>query len=126
MSRSGWIGISLFLLWTAVLGAEEEMAPYEAWLEERGLRLGFASAERLMRYLGVIPGAVTPLAALNDHSGAVTVVLDAAVLKDALINVHPLHNAATTALSPGDLVTFLEAVGHAPEIIDMTAMTVPG
>ena len=27
MSRSGWIGISLFLLWTAVLGAEEEMAP---------------------------------------------------------------------------------------------------
>ena len=29
-------------------------------------RLSFASADRLMTYLGVVPGAVTPFAALND------------------------------------------------------------
>ena len=87
-------------------------------------RLSFASAERLMNYLGVIPGAVTPLAAMNDHTGAVTVVLDQAVLNDELINVHPLHNAATTAIAPSALLTFLEAVDHAPEIVDMALMTV--
>ena len=57
-------------------------------------RLSFASPERMMRYLGVIPGAVTPLAAMNDHGSKVTMVLDEAVLQDDSINVHPLHNAA--------------------------------
>lgn len=89
-------------------------------------RLSFASAQRLMHYLGVIPGAVTPLAAINDITGAVAVVLDAAILTDSLINVHPLHNAATTALSPDALLRFLRAVGHDPIIVDMSAMSVEG
>jgi Ala-tRNA(Pro) deacylase len=82
-------------------------------------RLSFASKERMMLYLGVTPGAVTPLAAMNDHGQVVTMVLDNAVLQDDIINVHPLHNAATTIVAPADLVRFLEAVGHAPIIIDM-------
>ena len=73
-------------------------------------QLSFASAQRLMHYLGVIPGAVTPLAALNDKTHAVTVVLDQAILTDTLINVHPLHNAATSALAPSDLLAFLESL----------------
>ena len=87
-------------------------------------RFSFASAERLMHYLGVIPGAVTPLAAINDKTHAVTVVLDEAILTDTLINVHPLHNAATTALAPRDLLAFLDDVGHTPAIVDMSAMSV--
>jgi len=86
-------------------------------------RLSFASAERLMRYLGVTPGAVTPLAAINDKTGLVTIVLDQAILTDSLINVHPLHNAATTALAPADLLRFLEDVDHHPLIVDMSMMS---
>lgn len=82
-------------------------------------RFSFASADRLMKYLGVIPGAVTPLSVFNDRSGAVQVVLDKAILDDAVVNVHPLHNAATTAIAPDDLLRFLEAESHAPLILDM-------
>lgn len=84
-----------------------------------GGRFSFASAERMMKYLGVTPGAVTPLAVINDATGVVDVVLDQAVLKDALINVHPLHNAATTSMSPDGLLQFLRAMDHEPRIIDL-------
>ena len=82
-------------------------------------RFSFASAQRMMSYLGVRPGAVTPLAVINDATGAVDVVLDKAVLNDALINVHPLHNAATTSLSADGLLRFLRAMDHEPRIIDL-------
>ncbi len=39
-------------------------------------RVSFGSAELLREVLGVEPGSVTPLAAINDTAGRVTVVLD--------------------------------------------------
>ncbi len=92
------------------------------WLgAELGGRLSFGSAERLMRHLGVIPGAVTPFAAINDKTGEVEVVLDRALLELAPINAHPLANDMTTAIEPQDLMTFLEAVGHPPRMLDFPA-----
>ncbi|WP_118134256.1 prolyl-tRNA synthetase associated domain-containing protein [Oceanicella sp. SM1341] len=85
-------------------------------------RLSFASPERLMEHLGVIPGAVTPLAAMNDAAGAVRVVLDNAVTAADLICCHPLHNEASVALSPADLLRFLADTGHAPETVDFDAL----
>ena len=82
-------------------------------------RFSFASAERLAKYLGVIPGAVTPLAVINDVGGHVSVVLDRAVLDHQLVNCHPLDNSMTTALSPADLVRFLESEKHPPWLIEL-------
>jgi Ala-tRNA(Pro) deacylase len=82
-------------------------------------RFSFASAERLMRYLGVIPGAVTPFAVINDHGGAVHMVLDAGLLEHDPLNFHPLDNAMTTAISAEGLLRFLEYADHAPQIVDM-------
>lgn len=84
-------------------------------------RLSFGSAERLMDNLGVIPGAVTPFAAANDRQGAVTMVLDRDFLDYEIVNFHPLDNAMTTALSPQDLLRFLEAVDHPAQILDFPA-----
>src|SRR5689334_25118925 len=39
-------------------------------------KLSFGSPDRLMTYLGVLPGAVTPFAIINDKGGKVKVVLD--------------------------------------------------
>jgi 8-oxo-dGTP pyrophosphatase MutT (NUDIX family) len=105
----------------------------EAWLvtalEDRpidlkalGRRIGaghlsFASFDRLRRQLGVEPGSVTPLAAMNDAEGAVRVVLDAAVVAHERVFVHPLTNDRTIALASRDLVRFLEATGHAPQVV---------
>lgn len=82
-------------------------------------RLSFGSADRLMRFLGVVPGAVTPFAAINDTGGAVRVALDRGMLAEHdWLNFHPLDNAMTTRIAPADLVRFLEATGHAPMYLD--------
>lgn len=81
--------------------------------------LSFGKAELLREVLGVDPGSVTPLAAINDPENRVTVVLDADLMTVDLLNFHPLENTATTAMSPQDLNRFLIAVGHPPVIAAM-------
>ena len=79
-------------------------------------RLSFGSPERLMTHLGVVPGAVTPFAVINDAAGAVTAVVDRALLAAEVVNFHPLVNTATTSIRPADLIRFMEACGHTPVI----------
>ena len=92
-------------------------------LKELGDRLGagrlsFGSTDRLMTYLGVIPGAVTPFATINDHGGVVQIALDRAMMQMNPLNFHPLDNTKTTALSPEGLLRFLEATSHTPDLLD--------
>lgn len=81
-------------------------------------RLSFGSGDRLMKYLGVFPGSVTPFAVINDRGGQVRVVLDRKILGAGILNFHPLNNAKTTSIAGDDLVRFLEAERHPPEIVD--------
>ncbi|MGE4218702.1 MAG: prolyl-tRNA synthetase associated domain-containing protein [Alphaproteobacteria bacterium] len=83
--------------------------------------LSFGSPELLMEMLGVTPGLVTPFGVINDRAGAVTMLLDKGVLEQDPVHAHPLRNDMTTALSPGDLLRFLEAENHAPALIDFDA-----
>ncbi|HYF54611.1 MAG TPA: prolyl-tRNA synthetase associated domain-containing protein [Salinarimonas sp.] len=89
-------------------------------------RLSFGSAELLRATLGVEPGSVTPLAVVNDEPPTLAVILDARLMENALVNVHPLVNTATTTLSREDLVRFLEATGHPPRVLPLPAPEHPG
>jgi Ala-tRNA(Pro) deacylase len=80
--------------------------------------LSFGSPDRLMSYLGAIPGAVTPLAVVNDSAGAVRVALDKEILEHEPLNFHPLDNAMTTSIGSTDFLAFLEAQDHAPVFVD--------
>jgi Ala-tRNA(Pro) deacylase len=80
-------------------------------------KVSFGKAEDMERLLGVTPGAVTPLAAINDVDGTVSVVLDPVVAEAMRVNVHPLRNIATLGLSGADLVTALTAWGHKPAVV---------
>ena len=82
-------------------------------------RFSFASEADLARLLGIVPGAVSPLAVVNDSLGEVCVVLEQRVLENGLLNCHPLRNDRTMAIATGDLVRFLEQVGHPPRVIDL-------
>jgi Ala-tRNA(Pro) deacylase len=82
-------------------------------------RLSFGSAERLMKYLGVIPGAVTPFGVINDKGGAVRVVLEREILAAGPLNFHPLDNAMTTSIDVDGMLRFLEAEGHPAEFIEL-------
>lgn len=81
-------------------------------------KLSFGSADRLMTYLGVVPGAVTPFAVINDKGKKVKMVLDKHLLDCNPVNAHPLVNFKTTAIAPQDLLKFLEAEGHKPQLLD--------
>ena len=81
-------------------------------------KLSFGSADRLMTYLGVIPGAVTPFAVINDKARKVKMVLDRHLLDCNPVFAHPLVNFKTTAIAPQDLLAFLEAEGHKPQLLD--------
>jgi Ala-tRNA(Pro) deacylase len=80
-------------------------------------RFSFASERRLSEYLGVIPGAVTPFAVVNDQGGAVSVALDDGLKDYEEWNFHPLVNSMTTTLRGEDMIRFLKAVDHPPRWI---------
>jgi Ala-tRNA(Pro) deacylase len=83
-------------------------------------RLSFATAETMRALIGIEPGAVSPFALMNDTTSQVTAVLDAAMMRETLLNYHPLVNTMTTAIGREDLVRFLEAVGHPPRILPVS------
>jgi Ala-tRNA(Pro) deacylase len=84
-------------------------------------RLSFGRPELLMATLGVPPGSVTPFGLINDRPPRVRVILDACLVSNETVNFHPLVNTATTTLASRDLMTFIRATGHAPEILDFAA-----
>jgi Ala-tRNA(Pro) deacylase len=77
-------------------------------------RVSFAKAEDMERLLGISPGAVTALAAINDTGRRVRLVFDAGLAKADIVNCHPLRNSATLSLSPNDLIRVLTHWQHAP------------
>ena len=83
--------------------------------------VGFASPERLQRYLGVTPGSVSLLALVNDEALAVELVIDRALWEADAVHAHPLVNTATMVLPHADLERFLAATRHVPRVIDVPA-----
>jgi Ala-tRNA(Pro) deacylase len=81
--------------------------------------LSFGSPEMLQEKLGVLPGAVSPLCAINDSSGSVTFILEQKLLSADLLSCHPLTNDQTTSLSPDQLLAFLRETNHEPQIISI-------
>jgi len=79
-------------------------------------RFSFGSAELMQETLGVAPGSVTPFAVINDKEARVTLVIDAALMTQDMLNFHPLVNTATTSISREGLLKFLATTGHAPRI----------
>ncbi|KPP81047.1 MAG: aminoacyl-tRNA editing protein YbaK-like protein [Oceanicaulis sp. HLUCCA04] len=84
-------------------------------------RLSFGSPDRLADALCVTPGSVTAFALVNDPQRRVRFILDAALMAHETLNFHPLKNDATTAISRAGLLTFLDALGREPEILDFSA-----
>ena len=84
-------------------------------------KVSFGKPEKLMEFLGVIPGAVTAFGAINDTGHNVTFVLDADLMAHDIVNGHPLSNDSTTSIASADLIRFIEATGHTPLVLKVTA-----
>ena len=88
-------------------------------------RVSFGKPDDMERLLGLTPGSVTPLGAINAAPGSITIVLDASLAQSERINVHPLRNTATIGLSGADCLRLLEHWGHAPQVADIPAQETP-
>lgn len=101
---------------------------------ERVLRQGklsFASAERMERCLGLLPGSVSPLGLIHDmrtddlskehfpNGHRVKLFLDRNLRDAELISFHPCDNTASVVLSNADFMRFLEIWGGEYEWIDI-------
>jgi Ala-tRNA(Pro) deacylase len=75
-------------------------------------KLSFASAERLMKHLGLTPGSVSPFGLINDRVHAVRVVLDRDLKVAERLSFHPNINTVTYTVATSDFTRFLDACGN--------------
>ena len=88
--------------------------------KKHGLRvLSFASADDLMRFMGLAPGSVTPLGLLNDTEHHIHFYLDSEFVGNR-IGIHPNDNSATVWLNADDLVKLLQEYGSNVEIVEIS------
>jgi Ala-tRNA(Pro) deacylase len=82
-------------------------------------KLSFASPERLLKYLGVTPGSVSPFGLINDVDRAVRLFLDRDLETAARVSFHPNINTVTVALAREDFLRFLAHTGHRIQYVDV-------
>ena len=82
-------------------------------------RLSFGSAQRLQKYLGVEPGAVTLLAIFNDPNHDVELIIDEILWQAEAFQFHPLVNTSTLVISRDHLKRFIAKIGHEAKILNV-------
>ena len=82
-------------------------------------KLSFASPERMMHYLGLEPGSVSPFGLINDAEHHVHLFLDETLRDATLLSFHPNDCRGTVVISNEDFHRYLAAVGNVYEYIKL-------
>ena len=82
-------------------------------------KLSFASDQRMMKYLGVTPGSVTPFGLINDTDHHVHVFLDRNLLNSSTISFHPCINTASIIIQWTDFLKFMHWTSNTFEYISL-------
>jgi Ala-tRNA(Pro) deacylase len=101
----------------------KDTTPFSIHSLEQKLRQGkltFGSPKRLLKYLGVKPGSVSPFGLLNDEEHHVHLFLDKQLQHADKISFHPNDNTASLVLNYSDFIKYLDASGNTYEYIDPT------
>ena len=95
----------------------------KAQLTSQGLpscgKLSFASPERMMKYLGLEPGSVSPFGLINDTEHHVHLFLDARLLEASTLSFHPNDCRGTVVISRPDFERYLAIVGNTYQYIEL-------
>jgi Uncharacterized conserved protein len=82
-------------------------------------KLSFASEQRLMHYLGLTPGSVTPFGLINDQEHHVHIFIDSSLQQAEELTFHPCINTASLIIKKDDLIRFLDYCQNSYEWIDI-------
>jgi Ala-tRNA(Pro) deacylase len=80
-------------------------------------KLSFASDRRLMQYLGLTPGSVSPFGLINDHTHHVHLFIDKTLQDYERLSFHPNTNTASLIIPRDGLFRFLAHTGNSYEFI---------
>ena len=86
-------------------------------------KLSFASADRLLKHLGVTPGSVSPFGLIHDRDHHVRVFLDRDLKRAPRISFHPNINTRTLVVSFGDFERFLASTSNIVRFVDVGSPT---
>lgn len=78
-------------------------------------KLSFASPERMMRYLGLEPGSVSPFGLINDSDHHVILFLDNRLREADTLSFHPNDCRGTVVITRADFERYLTIVGNPHE-----------
>lgn len=73
-------------------------------------KMSFASPERLEKYLGLYPGAVSAFGLIHPNAGEVIGIMDSSLITAEKVHFHPFRNTATVLLSGSDFKKFLDSL----------------
>jgi len=75
-------------------------------------KLSFASEKRLLKYLGVAPGSVSPFGIINDVEQHVIVYIDKDLENSDSVCFHPNDNTASIVLSVENFKAYLDSMAN--------------
>lgn len=82
-------------------------------------KLSFASTQRMMKYLGLEPGSVSPFGLIHDVQNHVHLFIDKNLEAAKHISFHPNLNTASLVIALPDFIRYLEHVGNSYEFIEL-------
>lgn len=102
-----------------ILEHTNQLAIRDLELKLKQGKLSFASPKRMLKYLGLTPGSVSPFGLINDNENHVHVFLDENLKKSETISFHPNINTASIVISYADFERYLNSVGNTFEYVKL-------
>lgn len=99
----------------------KDTSPFEIHSLEKKLKQGklsFGSEKRLLKYLGVTPGSVSPFGLINDEAHHVHLFLDLEMQEAKKVSFHPNDNTASVVIAYQDLLKFIRHMGNSFEFFN--------
>ena len=82
-------------------------------------KLSFASPVRMMKWLGLCPGSVSPFGLINDEENHTHLFLDKNLESAESLSFHPNDSRGTVVISKAEFLRYLEAVGNSWEFVEL-------
>jgi Ala-tRNA(Pro) deacylase len=82
-------------------------------------KISFASEQRMLKYLGLQPGSVSPFGLVNDHEHHVYAFLDANLEHSKKISFHPNDNRVSLVIKTEDFKKYMDWTKNGYEWIQL-------